>query len=417
MKPLAEIMRPHFLEDFIGQNHILSKDKPLYNLIINKRTMNMIFYGPPGTGKTSLANIISNYADRKFYKINATTSSVKEIQEIINTTNTLLEHKGIILYIDEIQYFNKKQQQSILEFIEDGRVILIGSTTENPYFAIHKALISRCTIFQFEPLTTNNVIEGLKKVMNKLINENYNITEYEEGIKYIADISQGDLRKAYTIFELAVNSQSRENIRLNLDFLHNLNQSSLRWDASTDEYYNVLSAFQKSIRGSAPDAAIHYLSRLIKGGNIDSIIRRLAVIAAEDIGLAHPQALNIVNSGIELVIKVGLPEASLILSELTIYLATLPKSNSSMIAISQAMGDIDKINIGDVPMHLKDAHYQGANSLGVKGYIYPHDYNNHYVKQQYMPKNLETKKYYVPQQNKYETSIKAFWDKIKNENL
>lgn len=414
MRPLADIMRPKKLEDMVGQKHIIGEGTPLNKLIKNKNIMNCIFYGPPGVGKTTLANIISNYTDKKFYKINATTSSIKEIQSITSDIDNLLNFKGIILYIDELQHFNKKQQQALLEFIEDGRVILIASTTENPYFAIHKAILSRSTIFTFEPVITDDIIVALERSIKKLEDEGYKFNIEEDTIRYIGEISQGDVRKAYTILELGIKSQDKENIVLNKKYIEELGQSNLKSDASGDDYYNLLSALQKSIRGSDPDAAIHYLARLIKGGNLEGIVRRLGVIVAEDIGLAHPNALQVVNSGIELSLKIGFPEARIILSELVIYLATLPKSNSAYIAIEEASRDLERMNSGDVPKHLKDAHYSGACKLGIGGYLYPHNYPNSYVPQDYMPENMKNKEYYKPKDNKYESSLKFYWSNIKN---
>lgn len=413
MKPLAEIMRPKALEDFVGQKDILAKGKPLYNLIINKMIPNCILYGPPGTGKTTLANIMANYVDRKFYKLNATTASVKDIQEITESLDSLLNYNGVVIYIDELQHFSKKQQQALLEFIENGRVTLIASTTENPYFAIHKAILSRCNIFKFKELNINDITLGLEKAIKKLINEGIDVEYSLEALKYIGEISQGDYRKAYNILELTINSQLKKIKEVSVEYIESLNQSHMRADASGDEYYNLLSALQKSIRGSDPDAAIHYLARLIKSGNLTAIIRRISVIVAEDIGLSHPNALSVVNSGIELALKVGFPEAQIILAELVIYLATLPKSNSAYLAIANAMKDLENKNIGDIPNHLKDAHYAGAESLGVSGYMYPHDYENNYVKQEYMPEKLKTTKYYFPQKNKYEESVNMYWSKIK----
>ncbi|MDB1939782.1 replication-associated recombination protein A [Clostridium tertium] len=413
MKPLAEIMRPKTLEDFVGQKDILAKGKPLYNLITNKMIPNCILYGPPGTGKTTLANIMANYVDRKFYKLNATTASVKDIQEITESLDSLLNYNGVVIYIDELQHFSKKQQQALLEFIENGRVTLIASTTENPYFAIHKAILSRCNIFKFEALNINDITIGLEKAIKKLINEGIHVEYSLEALKYIGEISQGDYRKAYNILELTINSQLKHIKEVSVEYIESLNQSHMRADASGDEYYNLLSALQKSIRGSDPDAAIHYLARLIKSGNLTAIIRRISVIVAEDIGLSHPNALSVVNSGIELALKVGFPEAQIILAELVIYLATLPKSNSAYLAIANAMKDLENKNIGDVPNHLKDAHYAGAENLGVSGYKYPHDYENNYVWQSYMPEKIKNSKYYFPQKNKYEESINMYWSKIK----
>lgn len=413
MRPLADLMRPSSLTDFVGQKHIMSEGKPLYNLIKSNNICNCIFYGPPGTGKTTLANIMANYVDKKFYKLNATTASVKDIQDITNNMDNLLSYNGVVLYIDELQHFNKKQQQALLEFIEDGRITLIASTTENPYFVIHKAIISRCNIFPFKPLTTDDIVVGLERSLKKLINEGIEIKYTKDALKYIAEISQGDYRKSYNILELAINSQVKHIREISTEYIESLGQSNMRADSSGDEFYNLLSALQKSIRGSDPDAAIHYLARLIKGGDLNAIVRRIAVIAAEDIGLSAPNALTIINSGIDLVLKTGLPEARIILSEMVIYLATLPKSNSAYIAIDSALSDLENMNFGDVPSYLKDAHYSGAEKLGVTGYKYPHNFENHYVKQEYMPKELIGKKYYEEQNNKYENSIKNYWKNIK----
>ncbi|MBS5982061.1 replication-associated recombination protein A [Clostridium sp.] len=413
MRPLADLMRPSSLDDFVGQKHIMSEGKPLYNLIKSKNICNCIFYGPPGTGKTTLANIMANYVDKKFYKLNATTASVKDIQDITNNLDSLLSYSGVVLYIDELQHFNKKQQQALLEFIEDGRITLIASTTENPYFVIHKAIISRCNIFSFKPLSSEDIIIGLEKSINKLIDEGVRVNYSQDALKYISEISQGDYRKSYNILELAINSQVKHVREITTEYIESLGQSNMRADSSGDEFYNLLSALQKSIRGSDADAAVHYLARLIKGGDLTAIVRRIAVIAAEDIGLAAPNALSIINSGIELVLKTGLPEARIILSEMVIYLATLPKSNSAYLAIGGALSDLESMNFGDVPMHLKDAHYGGAQKLGVGGYKYPHEFDNHYVKQEYMPQELIGRKYYEEQNNKYENSIKNYWKNIK----
>lgn len=413
MRPLADLMRPSSLDDFVGQKHIMSEGKPLYNLIKSKNICNCIFYGPPGTGKTTLANIMANYVDKKFYRLNATTASVKDIQDITNNLDSLLSYSGVVLYIDELQHFNKKQQQALLEFIEDGRITLIASTTENPYFVIHKAIISRCNIFSFKPLSSEDIIIGLEKSINKLIDEGVRVNYSQDALKYISEISQGDYRKSYNILELAINSQVKHVREITTEYIESLGQSNMRADSSGDEFYNLLSALQKSIRGSDADAAVHYLARLIKGGDLTAIVRRIAVIAAEDIGLAAPNALSIINSGIELVLKTGLPEARIILSEMVIYLATLPKSNSAYLAIGGALSDLESMNFGDVPMHLKDAHYGGAQKLGVGGYKYPHEFDNHYVKQEYMPQELIGRRYYEEQNNKYENSIKNYWKNIK----
>lgn len=413
MKPLAEIMRPHNIDEMVGQNHIIGSGSVIKNLIENKAIINSIFYGPPGTGKTTLAKIISQYTDKKFYKINATTASIKDIYEIVNNLDNILNYNGVVLYVDEIQHFNKKQQQSLLEFIEDGRVILLASTTENPYFCIHKAILSRCNIFQFKPLQKSEIVIGLLRAIDKLKKNKYKI-KYEEGVlEYIADISAGDIRRAYSILELYIKSTLSDVIEITKKKIENLKQANMRADTSGDEYYNHLSALHKSIRGSDPDAAIHYLARLIKSGNLDAIVRRLAAIVGEDIGLAHPNSFSVVNSGIELCLKLGFPEANMILADLVIYLATLPKSNSGYMAIKKALYDLENKRIEDMPDYIKDCHYSGAENLGVKGYKYPYNHPKNYVKQIYMPKELENTIYYIPQDTKYEKTIELFWREIK----
>jgi putative ATPase len=412
MQPLSDRIRPVGIDDVFGQKHILGPGKPLRRLIENNNIMNMIFFGPPGTGKTTVANIIAKNAGKKLYKLNATNASVKDIQSIIKELDTVLGYKGVVLYLDEIQNFNKKQQQSLLEFIEDGRITLIASTTENPYFSIYNAILSRSTIFQFLPLTAGDIIEGLKRAVGLLKNEGYDIECSPEAYSYIADISGGDMRKSMGMLEMAVYTENDTCISITPESIENLGQSSMRFDTTGQEHYNLLSALQKSIRGSDPDAAVHYLARLVKGGSLDSIIRRLGVIAAEDIGLAYPNALAVTNGGLQMARVVGFPEASIILSEVVVYLATLPKSDSACTAIQDALNDLDTIDTGDIPKHLQDSHYAASEKLGVKGYKYPHSYPNHYVKQQYLPDNIKDKVYYHEGENKYEMSLKEYWEKV-----
>ena len=413
MQPLSDRIRPIGIEEVFGQKHILGPGKPLRRFIENNNIMNMIFFGPPGTGKTTVANIIAKNAGKKLYKLNATNASVKDIQSIIKELDTVMGYKGVVLYLDEIQNFNKKQQQSLLEFIEDGRITLIASTTENPYFSIYNAILSRSTIFQFLPLSVHDIVDGLKRAVRLLQDDGVSIECTPGAFSYIADISSGDMRKAMGILEMAVSTEDTSHILITPESIENLGQSSMRFDATGHEHYNLLSALQKSIRGSDPDAAVHYLARLVKGGSLDSIIRRLGVIAAEDIGLAHPNALAITNGGLQMARVVGFPEASIILSEVVIYLATLPKSNSACAAIQDALSDLDATDTGDIPKHLQDGHYAGAEKLGVKGYKYPHAYPNNYVEQQYLPDNIKDKVYYREGNNKYERSIKEYWDRVK----
>ena len=396
MKPLADLVRPTELDEVCGQEHILGKNKILDRIIKSGHISNMIFYGPPGTGKTTVANIIARKAGKRFYKLNATNASLKDIQDITKELDTFLGMNGVVLYLDEIQNFNKKQQQSLLEYIEDGRITLIASTTENPYFYIFKAILSRSTIFEFKPVGEEDIKKALDRAINlrsKEFNE-ISIKVTKEAIEYLAAYCNGDVRKALNGLEVALNStkpNDDKEIVIDLEVVKDSTQSKvIAFDMDGDAHYDILSAFQKSIRGSDADAAIHYLARLIKGGDLISICRRLQVIASEDIGLAYPQAAFIVKSLVDSARELGFPEARIPLAEATILLATSPKSNSSYVAIDRALDDLENITIDDIPMHLKDAHYGGASKLG-RGieYKYPHKYENHYVKQQYLPDNIK----------------------------
>ena len=411
MKPLADLIRPTQLSEICGQEHILGENKILDRIVKSGRISNMIFYGPPGVGKTTVANIIAKQAGKRFYKLNATNASLKDIQEITKELDTFLGVNGVVLYLDEIQNFNKKQQQSLLEYIEDGRITLIASTTENPYFYIFKALLSRSTIFEFKPVKE----EDIKKAINRAIHiksKDYNeikLDVKEEAINYLASYCNGDVRKAINGLEIALNStkpNSNKILVIDLEVVKDSTQSKvIAYDNNGDAHYDILSAFQKSIRGSDADAAIHYLARLIKAGDLISICRRLQVIASEDIGLAYP-----VDSAREL----GFPEARIPLAEATILLATSPKSNSAYLAIDSALNDLENLTIGDIPKALKDAHYSGACKMG-RGleYKYPHNYPNHYVKQQYLPDNIKNKVYYEYGNNKFEKATKDYWDRVK----
>ena len=420
MKPLADLVRPTELDEVCGQEHILGKNKILDRIIKSGHISNMIFYGPPGTGKTTVANIIARKAGKRFYKLNATNASLKDIQDITKELDTFLGMNGVVLYLDEIQNFNKKQQQSLLEYIEDGRITLIASTTENPYFYIFKAILSRSTIFEFKPVGEEDIKKALDRAINlrsKEFNE-ISIKVTNEAIEYLAAYCNGDVRKALNGLEVALNStkpNDDKEIVIDLEVVKDSTQSKvIAFDMDGDAHYDILSAFQKSIRGSDADAAIHYLARLIKGGDLISICRRLQVIAAEDIGLAYPQAALIVKSLVDSARELGFPEARIPLAEATILLATSPKSNSSYVAIDRALDDLENITIDDIPMHLKDAHYGGASKLG-RGieYKYPHQYENHYVKQQYLPENIKNKVYYEYGDNKIEKTMKEYWSRIK----
>ena len=420
MKPLADLVRPTELDEVCGQEHILGKNKILDRIIKSGHISNMIFYGPPGTGKTTVANIIARKAGKRFYKLNATNASLKDIQDITKELDTFLGMNGVVLYLDEIQNFNKKQQQSLLEYIEDGRITLIASTTENPYFYIFKAILSRSTIFEFKPVGEEDIKKALDRAItlrSKEFNE-ISIKVTNEAKEYLAAYCNGDVRKALNGLEVALNStkpNDDKEIVINLEVVKDSTQSKvIAFDMDGDAHYDILSAFQKSIRGSDADAAIHYLARLIKGGDLISICRRLQVIAAEDIGLAYPQAALIVKSLVDSARELGFPEARIPLAEATILLATSPKSNSSYVAINRALADLENMTIDDIPMHLKDAHYGGASKMG-RGveYKYPHAYENHYVKQQYLPDNIKNKVYYEYGDNKMEKTTKEYWNRVK----
>lgn len=420
MKPLADLVRPTELDEVCGQEHILGKNKILDRIIKSGHISNMIFYGPPGTGKTTVANIIAKKAGKRFYKLNATNASLKDIQDITKELDTFLGMNGVVLYLDEIQNFNKKQQQSLLEYIEDGRITLIASTTENPYFYIFKAILSRSTIFEFKPVGEKDIKKALDRAIT-LRSKEYNeicIKVTNEAKEYLAAYCNGDVRKALNGLEIALNStkpNDDKEILIDLEAAKDSTQSKvIAFDMDGDSHYDILSAFQKSIRGSDADGAIHYLARLIKGGDLISICRRLQVIASEDIGLAYPQAAFIVKSLVDSARELGFPEARIPLAEATILLATSPKSNSSYVAIDRALDDLENITIDDIPIHLKDAHYGGASKLG-RGieYKYPHQYENHYVKQQYLPDNIKNKVYYEYGDNKIEKTMKEYWSRIK----
>lgn len=419
-KPLADKIRPNELSEVYGQKHILGENRILDRIIKSGNISNMIFYGPPGVGKTTVANIIANKSGKRFYKLNATNCSIKDIQEIVADLDSLLGVQGVLLYLDEIQNFNKKQQQSLLEYIEDGRITLIASTTENPYHYIFKALLSRSTIFEFKPLNELDIkkaIERALEIERKYFNE-IKLNVKDEAIEYLVKYSNGDVRKALNGLEVALNSTYPSNdgvILINIDVIKDSTQCKVySYDMKGDSHYDLLSAFQKSIRGSDVDATIHYLARLIKVGDLISICRRLLVIASEDIGMAYPQAISIVKSLVDSAKELGFPEARISLAQAAILLATSPKSNSAYLAIDSALNELESMKIDDIPQHLKDAHYKGAEKLG-RGveYKYPHNYPNNYVEQQYLPDNIREKKYYEYGNNKFERAIYEYWEKVK----
>jgi putative ATPase len=420
-KPLADRIRPLSLDEVAGQGHIIGKNKILNKILESKEIPNMIFFGPPGVGKTTVANIIAKATDKKFYKLNATNASVSDIKNIIGNLDTLLTPNGVLLYLDEIQNFNKKQQQSLLEYTENGKITLIASTTENPYFYVYNALLSRSAVFEFKMLEVADIVKGLVRAL-EIIRKDHSGTEVVCGVdvlEYIAECSTGDLRRAINVLQLSLvttNMDSQGRLVITTDAVRECFQNkALNYDKMGDNHYDILSAFQKSIRGSDADAAVHYLARLVKAGDLISICRRLMVIAAEDIGLAYPQAVSIVKSCVDCALQLGFPEARIPLAEAAILLANSPKSNSAITAIDVALKDIESMDTGDIPLYLKDGHYAGAEKLGrMQGYIYPHGFENHYVEQQYLPDKLKNKKYYVPGKNKNEQISKDYWEKIKS---
>lgn len=419
MKPLADYIRPTCLDDVVGQKHILGESKPLYNIISSKDVPNMIFYGPSGTGKTTVANICASLTSKKLFKLNATTASLKDIRDVAAATDDFeARNSGVLLYLDEIQNFNKKQQQSLLEYIENGSITLIASTTENPYFYIYNAILSRCTIVEFKPVESEDIAKALNRavaIASHLYNKKISIADHV--ILQIANSAYGDVRKAVTILEMCIKSSMTmdDNVEVDSDTVVAITQkSSFAFDRDGDNHYDVLSAFQKSIRGSDIDAAIHYLARLIEGGDLISICRRLLVISAEDIGLAYPNAIAVTKACVDSALQLGFPEARIPLAEAVIFLAGLPKSNSAVCAIDEALSDVRSGKAGDIPSHLRDGHYSGAQKLGrAQGYKYPHDYPNSYVKQQYLPETLKNKVYYKPGSNKMEQATNSYMENIK----
>ena len=420
IRPLADVMRPTKIEHLVGQKHILGEGKLLSNILANGDIPNMIFYGPSGTGKTTVANICANITDKKLYKLNATNASTKDIKEIAAELDSIECSGGVLLYLDEIQNFNKKQQQSLLEYIENGQITLIASTTENPYFYVYNAILSRCTVVQFMPIEAEDIMPALERAVDYLKNE-YPDKEFiiEDGVlTHLAYYAYGDVRKALTSLDICVKSQlSPMNTRVNITqeiAQSATGRSAFAFDKDGDYHYNCLSAFHKSVRGSDPDAAVHYLARLIEGGDLISICRRLLAIASEDIGMAYPNAVAVTKACVDSALQLGFPEARLPLAEATIFLAGMPKSNSAVCAIDEALSDVRSGEAGDIPSHLKDGHYGGAQKLGnAIGYKYPHDYPNSYVEQQYLPDNLVGKKYYNPRNNKMENGIKDYLEKLK----
>ncbi len=416
--PLADRLRPEKIEDMVGQKHLLGEGMPLSNIILSGSLPNMIFYGPSGTGKTTLARIIANATNRKLHKLNGTNASISDIKAIVSELDTLAAPNGILLYLDEIQYFNKKQQQSLLEYIESGAITLIASTTENPYFYVYSAVLSRSTVFEFKSVTPEEVVPAVKRGYDFLREESGLQIEVEDGVcEHIADACGGDVRKALNFTELSVLSAGlRDNKKtVTLESLKSLTQkNTFRYDKDGDEHYDIISAYQKSMRGSDANAAIHYLARLLEAGDLASATRRLMVCACEDVGLAYPQIIPIVKAAVDIAFQVGLPEARIPLADAVILVCNSPKSNSAYKAIGAAEADIKKGKYGSIPRQLQNMHYDGEDNKN-KGqlYLYPHDCPNHYVKQQYLPDGIKNARYYEFGNNKNEQAAKDYWDKIK----
>jgi putative ATPase len=416
--PLADLIRPLDFDDMVGQQHILGKDKPLRKILDSGHTPNMIFYGPPGIGKTTAARIIANKTNMTLHKLNGTTACTADIKEIINETNTFGGMNGILLYLDEIQYLNKKQQQSLLEFIENGKITLIASTTENPYFSVFNAILSRSTIFEFKQVSPDDILIAVRRAFEKMEKSvGCKIKYSEETAKIIAMRCGGDVRKAMNTVELCVYSGKREEDVIYTskeDAAELIQKSNMRYDKGGDQHYDLLSALQKSIRGSDENAALYYLARLIKADDLLSICRRLLVIASEDIGLAYPMAVVVTKSCVDSALQIGFPEARIPLAQAVVLLATSPKSNSSYMGLARAMKDVDEYGALDFPRHLQNKHADGEGSA-VKGqhYLYPHDYPNHYVKQQYLPDEIKDHIYYEFGDNKQEQAACLYSKKIK----
>lgn len=418
-KPLADRIRPTELDDVVGQKHLLGEGKALRRLIEAGDIPNLIFYGPSGVGKTTVASIIASKTKRSLRRLNGTTASTQDIKDIVNELDTFSASNGILLYLDEIQYFNKRQQQSLLEYIENGKITLIASTTENPYFYIYPAILSRSTVFEFKSVEPDEVIPAIKRGFDILADEYQVKLDIEEDVfKRISSGCGGDVRKSLNSVENCffatptVDGEKNITTSLAKEFVQ---KSAVRYDRDSDEHYDIISAYQKSMRGSDPDAALHYLARLLQSGDLPSACRRLVVCACEDVGLAYPQIIPIVKSAVDIAMMVGLPEARIPLADAVILVATAPKSNSGEAAIDKAMADVQSGNYGPIPRRLQNKHFDGEDAEE-KGqfYVYPHDYENHWVYQQYLPDRIKNKKYYEFGPNKNEQAFKSYWDRVKN---
>lgn len=421
--PLASRLRPTTLDEVVGQQHIVGKDKLLYRAIKADKLSSIIFYGPPGTGKTTLAKVIANTTSAEFMQINATSAGKKDMEEVVAAAknNQGMYGKKTILFIDEIHRFNKGQQDYLLPFVEDGTIILIGATTENPYFEVNPALLSRSVIFELKKLSTEDIRTLLLRAVNDTEKGmgSYHAQMDDDALEFLADMANGDARAALTAIELGILTTDRSEdgiIHITLDVASECIQKRvINYDKTGDNHYDTISAFIKSMRGSDPDAAVYYLARMLYGGeDVKFIARRIMILASEDIGNADPQALQVAVAAAQAVERLGMPEARIVLAQAVTYMASAPKSNSAINAIDKAMRVVQETKTPPVPVHLQDAHYKSAGKLGHgKGYKYAHDYKNHYVKQQYLPDGLTGEVFYEPSENGYEQQIRAYYKKIK----
>lgn len=416
-RPLADEIRPTTLDEVVGQKHILGKDGLLRRIIEGGNVPNLIFYGPSGTGKTTVANIIAQRTNRPLHRLNATTASISDIKDIIADIGTLLAPEGVLLYLDEIQYFNKKQQQSLLEFMENGKITLIASTTENPFFYVFGAVLSRSTVFEFKQITAQDALPAIDRGVSILEQRLGGKLELEEGVReHIASACGGDIRKAMNALELLASAAEKEQGKflVSLDDAKTAAQkSAMRYDREGDAHFDIASALMKSLRGSDPDAALHYLARLLEAGDMTTAIRRLLCSASEDVGMAYPQAALIVKACVDNALQLGLPEARLPLAQAAVLLATSPKSNSVYQGIAAAMADVKAGRVGDIPRELQNVHADSAGLEREQGYLYPHDFPGHWVRQQYLPDELKNRKYYQYGDNKTEQAARRYWDEIK----
>ncbi|MBR2880299.1 MAG: replication-associated recombination protein A [Oscillospiraceae bacterium] len=415
-RPLADEIRPRSIDEMVGQEHILGEDGMLRRIIESGSIPNMIFYGPSGTGKTTAARIIAQNTNRTLRKLNATTAGIADIKAIIDELDTMLCPGGVLLYLDEIQYFNKKQQQSLLEFIENGSITLIASTTGNPYFCVFNAILSRSTVFEFKAISPRQAEKAVSRAVDYLAQRDALRIVPEAGVvDYIASSCGGDVRKAMNTVELLVSAARRKDgaLHLTLADAEAISQrSAMRYDRDGDAHFDILSALMKSIRGSDPDAALHYLARLLEAGDLISACRRILCSACEDIALAYPQAIPIVKACVDSALQLGMPEARLPLADAVILLATAPKSNSGCLAIDAAIADVKRGRTGGIPRELQNVHADGTGFEREQGYKYPHSYSHHWVRQQYLPDEIKDSRYYVYGDNKVEQAAKNFWDAI-----